>query len=301
MNDEAFRDDPRIGHVDLAALDEIPPWQWPADARQVILGVLRNREADSSERLLAVELAGDMMAINNEVADVLLSILQDMKEPDELRAEAATSLGPVIESADDEEFWDAEEMAIDIETFRRIMKTLHEVYADDRVPAEIRRSALEASARFPQDWHADAVRTAYESRDEDWRTTAVLCMGCIGGFDDQILESLESPNLQIRYHAISAAGNRGVDAAWPRISALLQSKRTDKPTLLVAIEAAPFIRPRESMELLGDLLRAADEDIASAASEAYAMAEASLEADEDEDDETFEDDEFDEEDDDELR
>jgi hypothetical protein len=145
---------------------------------------------------------------------------------------------------------------------------------------------LEASARAPQSWHENAVRAAYSSRDEDWKLTAVFCMRFIRGFDDQILESLNSKNEDIHYEAVCAAGNWGVDAAWPHIAALVGSEKTDKDLLLAAIDAIAIIRPEEASEILVDLTHSDDEEIVEAAYEAMAMAEPwEDEEDEDEEDE----------------
>jgi HEAT repeat protein len=141
----------------------------------------------------------------------------------------------------------------------------------------------------PQDWHRDAIREAYSSDDEAWRLTAVFCMRFVRGFDDQILEALDSDAADIHYQAVCAAGSWEVDAAWPHIAALVTSDETDKPLLLAAIEAVASIRPEEAPEILGDLTDSDDEDIVEAAFEALAMAEGPTEDEDDEesDDEYF--------------
>ena len=92
--------------------------------------------------------------------------------------------------------------------------------------------------RAPQDWHQDAVGTAFSGDDEAWRVTAVFCMRFVRGFDAQILEALDSKNTNIHYEAVLAAGNWEVDAAWPHVAALVASGDTDKPLLLAAIDRA---------------------------------------------------------------
>jgi len=63
-----------------------------------------------------------------------------------------------------------------------------------------------------------------------------------------------------------------VDAAWPHITALVTSGKTDKPLLLAAIEAVASIRPHEAAGILHGLTDADDEDIVDAVFEATAMA-----------------------------
>ena len=142
--------------------------------------------------------------------------------------------------------------------------------------------------RAPPDWHKDAVRAAYSIDDESWRLTAVFCMQFIRGFDDQIIEALESENPDIYYEAICAAGNWGLDPAWSHVEGIVTSEDPDKVLLLAAINAVASIRPLEAAEILGDLTDSEDGDIAEAALEALAMAQWQLEAenwDDDEEDE----------------
>ncbi len=137
--------------------------------------------------------------------------------------------------------------------------------------------------RAPQDWHKDAVGTAFSSDDEAWRLTGVFCMRFVRGFDAQILEALDSTNPDIHYEAVLAAGNWEVGAAWPHVAALVTSGDTDKSLLLAAIEAVASIRPHEATEILGDLADSDDEDIVAAIDEAMAMADGLSDEDEDED------------------
>ena len=205
--------------------------------------------------------------------------------PEELRAKAAISLGPVLEHADTDGFEYPDDVPITEQTFHRARESLRKLYADAGIPGEVRRRILEAAVRAPQDWQRGAIGAAYASDDEDWRLTAVFCMGFVRGFEEQILEALESKNAAIHYEAVRAAGNWEVDAAWPHISALVTAEETDRPLLLAAVEAVGSIRPREAAEILDALIDAEDEDIAEAVYEALTMAEGL--ADEDDEDDEF--------------
>ncbi len=283
--------------MDLNDLKDTPPWEWPRDAAKKFLAVLRNPQAGASDRLVAADLAGDMVAINDALVDALLAIVGNAAEPEELRAQAAISLGPVLEQSDIEmgdegEFDDADSVPISEKTFRKIQQTLRKVYLDSGVPKLVRRRILEAAVRAQEDWQAQAIRIAYAIDDPEWKLTAVFGMRYVRGFDKQILEALESADPKIHYEAVLAAGSREVDAAWPHVSALLTSRATDKDLLLAAIEAVATIRPREAVSLLVDLADSEDEDIAEAADEAISMAEGL--ADDDFDDEEYEGDDEDE-------
>lgn len=272
--------------MDLKILKETPPWDWPDGAGEMFLKILSDDQSEPSDRILAVELAGDFTVINDELVDALICILQDRQESEELRGKAAISLGPVIDYTDMDGFDDPDDVPITEATFRNIQESLRMLYRDAAVPKNVRRRILEASVRAPRDWHQDAIRAAYASDDEDWRLTAVFSMRWVGGFDTQILEALESNNPDIHYQAVCAAGNWEVDAAWEHVSKLIGAQGTDKPLLLAAIDAVANIRPKEAGVILVDLTDSDDEDIVGAAHEAMGMAEDPWfdEFDEDDDD-----------------
>ena len=86
--------------MDLKLLKDAPPWEWPEDAGKMFLEILKSDKADEYDRLLAAELAGDFIVINDELVNALLLILSNSDEPELLRGKAAISLGPVLEHAD---------------------------------------------------------------------------------------------------------------------------------------------------------------------------------------------------------
>ena len=259
--------------MDLKKLKMTPPWEWPEETDKALLEVLNNNQADPADRVLAAELAGDFVVINDELAGVLLSILQNGSEPEELRAIAAISFGPALEQADIEEFDDPDDVPISENVFHKIQKSLQSLYMDADVPEYVRRRILEASVRAPESWHQNAVRSAYCSNDKEWKLTAVFSMRWITGFDDQILESLKNNNENIHYEAVCAAGNWELDAAWSHVAGLVKAKGTDKLLLLAAIDAVASIRPHEARTVLIGLTSLEDEDIVEASYEAMAMAE----------------------------
>ncbi len=50
----------------LKRLDNTPPWGWPGDTGTALIEVLRDRRAGEKERILATELAGNSVVINDE-------------------------------------------------------------------------------------------------------------------------------------------------------------------------------------------------------------------------------------------
>ena len=85
--------------MDLRALKESPPRNWPVDIRKNLLDILRDDHASETDLLLAAELAGDSSITNDALKDALRSILQNSSTSERVRSRAAISLRPVDESA----------------------------------------------------------------------------------------------------------------------------------------------------------------------------------------------------------
>jgi len=292
--------------MDLTALRDTPPWDWPGDAGRQFRKLLNNPKADPAERLLAAELAGDLTVMDNDLANVLLAVLRNKEESEEIRASAAIAFGPALEMAsmefdeDLEEFDDPEAVPISVGQFHTVQETLRRVYDDPANPKLVRRRVFEGSVRAPEPWHEGAIREAYASGDPEWMLTAVFAMDYIEGFEKETLEALESTDPEIHYAAVVAAGSKALDAAWPHIFALAKDEGTEKDLRMAAIEAIGSIRPAEAQELLHELAVSDDEDLAAAADEALSFMgdpeDFEDEDDEDEDDEDDEDEDEDEED-----
>jgi HEAT repeat protein len=280
----------RNNRPELKDLMDTPPWDWPDDAGKRFHAVLVDRKASPSDRLVAAQLAGDFVVVDDELCDALMNILESADEPERLRAAAAISLGPVLEHADTFEFDDPDDVPITEETFDRIRSLLQRLYLDNSVAKLVRRRILEGSVRSPMEWHREAISQAYTGDDRDWRLTAVFAMRWVRGFNDQILEALQSDDPEIECEAVQAAGNWELDPAWDHVAALAGDSATPRSTRLAAIEAVGSIRPAEAREILTELADDDDEEIAEAAEEALMMVDAQMEADfDDEDDEEDED------------
>src|SRR5882762_3772989 len=279
--------------MDLKTLLDTPPWDWPKDAGRLFQRTLIDQRANESDRLVAAELAGDFTVINDDLADALLTVVCSADEPEQLRARAAISLGPVLEQAETDGFEDSEmdgfedsgDVPITEGMFRNIQDSLEKVYLDDSTPKEVRRRSLEASVRAAKTWHQDAIRSAYASGDKEWMLTAVFSMRWVRGFEAQILLALKNHDPEIHFQAVNAAGNWELDAAWSHIVELVNDAHSPKPLLLAAIGAVGSIRPAEAREILVELADSDDEEIAEAVNEAMAMADVPAGQEDDEEDE----------------
>jgi hypothetical protein len=266
------------------------------ESMEDLITQLRDRNAAPAKRMAAVELVGEGVAWDDDLANALLGIVESREESEALRARAAIALGPMLEETDMEGFDEDNPFSdppVTEETFHHIQATLHRVYADESESKEVRRRVLEGSVRAVEEWHPEAVRAAYASSDPEWRLTAVFGMQYVPGFDAQILEALGSDDPELHFEAVRAAGEREVIAAWPHIGSLL-NEHTERDLLFAAIEAAAYVGGEEAISALTNLSDSRNQEIAEAASEALAMAEIVAEVDEDEDEDE---DDLDEEDD----
>jgi hypothetical protein len=267
----------RTRRSDLERLKRIEPWDWPADTGPRLLAILTDPSASKSDRLVAAELGGDFTIVDDDLALALLAIVEDASASEELRCRAAISLGPALDDANTAGFdalgQDDVDPLISEATFRRVRRSLHALHGDPDAPPEVRRSVLEASVRSPEDWHADAVRAAYSNQEPPWVVTAVFCMRFVPGFGHEILEALQSDDLDIQYQAVCAAGNWALDGAWSQLAALATDEEATILLRLAAIEGLGLTRASESAEVLFELTESTNEEIADAAWEALGTAQ----------------------------
>lgn len=286
--------------MNMRDLAGIPPWDWPQTASVSILEALGNRGTPFDERQLAAELAADLVVMNDDLAGVLLRILEDPSEPDNLRDRAAIAFGPTLEDvgmteADLFDEWDTP--AVTEPVLQRIRAALCDAFQNRENPKDVRRCALEASARAQEPWHADAIRAAYGGEDPEWKLTAVFCMRFVPGFEAEIVEALETEDPMTLFQAVQASRDQAVPKAWPRIRELVRTAASGIPLipedpglgrslLMVAMHAAAAIRPDKAEQLLGEFIDSADEDLSDAAMEALDVAEIFLAEEEEADDPT---------------
>jgi hypothetical protein len=266
----------------LQSLAQTPPFDWPEDARPLLLGVLRDRAAGEDDRVLAAELSGCTVVHDDEVARALLTIAESEREAVLLRSRAVIALGPGLELCETLGFDDPADLPLRPATFDEVQQALRTLYADPDVATLVRRKSLEASVRAPQQWHPEAVRAAFASADEEWRLTAVFGMRFVEGFEREILQSLDSPSEDVQAEAMFGVAAWAIEAAWPRVLGVLQAKSIEQQLLLAAIEAVGALRPAEAEVLLAPLAQLGDEAVDEAVAEALAMGEFDEEGDDEE-------------------
>jgi hypothetical protein len=315
-------------------LANTPPFDWPKDVGARIGAVLRDGEAPPLERLLAAELAASSIAMSDALAEELLRILKSPDEPDSLRSRAARAFGPAIREAEeiegpdweqrprwtrhlepsagsdvigtpdwiaridetagleDEDVWRAQSLSWSM--LETVKAALRSCYRDPSVPTEVRQRALTSSIHAAELWHVAAVRAAYYDGEPEWRLTALSCMRVMGGFEREIVESLESDDARILCLALLAAGDRCLDEAWPHVLELASrfaagaslvpgAPELEWDVVVAVMYAIALIRPAEAEGLLEPFIHSENEDLAEAALEALEIALGPLDEEEDDD------------------
>lgn len=251
------------------------------DTRQ-LLNMLRS--ADEEARAGAREEL--TLQMNDEIARAFLDIAKE-RQDDRVRADTIIGLGPIIEEAGldyAEEVEGTGELGPEISRgmFETIQRELRAIFEDETQPTLVRRSALEALVRDPQQWHADAIRKLVATNDPEWRITAVFAMGYVPGFESDILTIIQTSEGALLYEAVRAAGRAELTEAAPKLRAIAVDEGVDSGLRAAAIEALPYIDD-EADELLEDLAEHDDEEVASAAE--FALEELSILAQSEDEDE----------------
>ena len=251
----------------LNRLELLEMWEWPEDARELLLGTLVGPSPEDRARAASLL----HVIVDEEVASALIARALDAEEDEEVRGAAAIALGPALESADDElSIGDGD--GLSEEAVERIASTLERLYREPSAPTLVRRRALEAAVRSPREWHAAAIRAAWAAEDPDWKQTAVFCMGHVRGFEDVVREVLDSGTEPLVAEAVKAASmHEGIARlAEPALVRLARSSE-DRDVQLDAIEALGGAQSSGSLELLHELAESDDEEIADVAQEALVM------------------------------
>jgi hypothetical protein len=209
-----------------------------------------SHDEDDQVRQLAVAALGNELGA--DTATRLLDVVAD-DESDDIRAEAARSLGPLAELAASDELPDA--------LTARIEQDLFAVAEHGEESWHVRRRAAESVAAFGP--HARVNLLVQQMYDEDelgLRASALYAAGR-GGQREWLpvaIEELENEDVEIRFEAVRAVGLFGDVDALPRLSEIAREEE-DVDVRQAAIAAIGDIGGHGATRILTRLLDIAPE------------------------------------------
>jgi HEAT repeat protein len=223
----------------------------------------RLKDEDAEVRSKAIEGLWE----NEETS--LIEPLIDLLEKDsseEVQAAAATALGKFA-------------LLAELEKLRpnhkdRISRSLLAVINDNNKPVEVKRRALEAASPLTLPQMNKAIAEAYQSGDNQLKTSALFAMGKSGNTSwlPILLKELASTDAEIRYEATGACGELGEEEAAAYLCELANDPDLD--VRLAAVQALGKIGGPEAKGCLERCLNHPDEAIQGAAKEALSQLEA---------------------------
>ncbi len=253
----------------LAAIASLGSWEWPEQARGILLKGLGSAIAE--RQILAITSLAENM--DDEIAHQILDLLNDTGVEEAVQAEAVSGLSVVLEECELIGFDDpGDPPPISVSSMKKIIDRLRRLYLDSETPKIVRRRALESASRSPQGWQENAVRAAWASGDPQWQVSATFCMGLLRGFDSEIQQAFNSDSDEIKFEAIRAAGQSGIRALAAESLDLGQNEGVCPRRRYAAVVAIGYLAPPEAFPILEELQRHDDAELAELATEALAEA-----------------------------
>lgn len=191
----------------------------------------------------------------------------------DVRAHAISALGRYIYEGEEAtlEGWNAPFIEITPADYQRVVDFLFRIAHDPDESLTARRYALEALAfRYDDPAVIDLIEWAYHHRDRRMRISAIFAMARHGHprWANYILAELSSPDAQIQYEAVRAAGELGLTEATDQLIELALNKTLHKPLRLLAIYALGETGDDRAYPVLDKLTRARDRDVRDVARDA---------------------------------
>jgi len=200
----------------------------------------------------------------NEEPSLIVPLIGLLREGSsaKVQAAAATALGRFALLAEHDRILP--------EAANRLRQALLATLADDGLPAEVKRRALEAASPLSLPQVKGAIRAAYEAENPWIRVGAVYAMGknCDPAWLPTLLKEVSSSSAEMRYEAATACGELEEEAAVPCLIEL--SDDADTEVQLAAIQALGKIGGGRARKCLESLLDHPRESIRQVAGEAIA-------------------------------
>ncbi|MBC8099460.1 MAG: HEAT repeat domain-containing protein [Armatimonadetes bacterium] len=187
-----------------------------------------------------------------ELMERLIKLARE-DDVDDVRAAALSALGRFIllgELGDlpEDETLKAQQIAL-------------KILDDKKLPAEVRRRALEAISNSSHDRLPALIKAAYRNDDRIMKVSAVFAMGksCDDQWENIVLREIDNDDPEMRYEAARAAGELEIVDAVPALIALIETE-DDREILGAAVWSLGEIGSREATRILERVLERAEQD-----------------------------------------
>lgn len=187
-----------------------------------------------------------------------------------VRSQAIKTLGRYIYegSINEYEIFSTDPMAellapeLPLEDFLRVKNFLINIFNNDNLPLESRRYAVEALGFLSDPEVLEIIEQAYNYPDVQMKVSAIFAMGRNSHhrWSPIIVKEIRSEIYDIRYEAVKAAGEAGVEEAVPILIEIATSEE-DKDLRLEAIWSLGLIGGEEAKSVLSKLCLDPDPDI----------------------------------------
>lgn len=187
-----------------------------------------------------------------------------------VRSQAIKTLGRYIYegSVNEYEIFSTDPMAellapeLPLEDFLRVKNFLINIFHNDSLPLESRRYAVEALGFLTDPEVLEIIEQAYNYPDIQMKVSAIFAMGRNSHhrWNPIILKEIKSEIYDIRYEAVKAAGEAGVEEAVPSLIEIATSDE-DKDLRLEAIWSLGLIGGEKAKGALYELCMDPDPDI----------------------------------------
>ena len=193
--------------------------------------------SDVDDEVRATAIDGLWEHENPSIIRTFITIMENDRS-DKVKAAAASALGIFSIMAECGEI---------IPEYGKILSTaLLSSLNNTALSVDVRRRALESVAPFSLPAVREAIKAAYESRDERFRISSLFAMGktCDESWLPIIIKELDNPNAEIRYEAAGACGEVGAEEC---VAPLLQHiNDSDTEVQLAVVQSLGKIGGREA-------------------------------------------------------
>ena len=207
-------------------------------------------DPDPSIRVMAIHLLGECDHLH------LLPAMTEMMMSDQdetVRAAAAAHLGAFVLRGELDDLPDTMRIAN--------FQNLYDVAIGNDQPS-VRRRALESLGYSSNPRVHPLIQKAYESNEILWKASALFAMGRSADerWADHVLKMLESPDLEVLYEAVRAAGELELKDSSDKLLELLEEEEEASELRLALIWAISQIGGQEIKAKLEELAEASQDD-----------------------------------------